>query len=122
MEDTTLIWRGSHNRLRPSIWKLGQWERDVLDCALTVIAKIGKVSAQHRGNPVKVARALSAAVNSVDDQGVLYGNWGNDFTNGVSPTKWAGSVEILQKFNKNLKPVKYGQCWVFAGVLSSSKF
>lgn len=122
MEDTTLVWRGSYNRLRPSVWKLGQWESDVLDCALTVIAKIGKVAAQYRGDPIKVCRALSAAVNSVDDEGILYGNWSNDFSNGTAPTKWAGSVEILQKYNKNLKPVKYGQCWVFAGVLSTSEY
>lgn len=43
MADTTLIWRGSYNRLRPSVWKLGQFDEDVLDCSLLLISKIGKV-------------------------------------------------------------------------------
>lgn len=43
LADTTLIWRGSYNRLRPSVWKLGQFDEDVLDCSLLLIAKIGKV-------------------------------------------------------------------------------
>lgn len=63
LADTTLIWKGTYNRLRPSPWKLGQYERDVLDCALYLMAFIGKVSPSTRGNAVKVSRALSAAVN-----------------------------------------------------------
>lgn len=43
LADTTLIWRGSYNRLRPSVWKLGQYEKDVLDCSLLLMSKIGKV-------------------------------------------------------------------------------
>lgn len=63
LADTTLIWKGTYNRLRPSPWKLGQFERDVLDCALHLVAFIGKVSPSSRGNAVKISRALSAAVN-----------------------------------------------------------
>lgn len=47
------------------------------------------------------------------------GNWGEDFDGGTAPTKWVGSMKILQKYYKDKKPVKYGQCWVFAGVLTS---
>lgn len=54
MSDTTLIWRGSYNRLRPTPWRLGQYERDVLDCALYVIAFVGKVGPLLRGDPVKI--------------------------------------------------------------------
>uniref|UniRef100_UPI00358E4699 protein-glutamine gamma-glutamyltransferase K-like n=1 Tax=Myxine glutinosa TaxID=7769 RepID=UPI00358E4699 len=32
---------------------------------------------------------------------------------------WNGSVEILRKFQKTGNSVKYGQCWVFAGVLTT---
>lgn len=122
LADTTLIWRGSYNRLRPSVWKVGQFDRHVLECALLVIAEIGKVTGAHRGNVIKVTRALSAAVNSPDDDGVVLGNWSEDFSGGTAPTKWVGSVEILQKFYQKRKPVKYGQCWIFAGVLTTSKF
>lgn len=39
---------------------------------------------------------------------------------GTAPTKWVGSVEILQQYYRKRKPVKYGQCWVFAGTLTTS--
>lgn len=58
------------------------------------------------------ARALSAMVNSNDDQGAVQGNWSDDFSGGTAPTKWVGSVEILQEYYKKRKPVKFGQCWV----------
>ncbi|GAB0089081.1 annulin [Sergentomyia squamirostris] len=119
MADTTLIWRGSYNRLRPSVWKLGQFDSQVLECALHVMAVVGKVSGVHRGNAIRVSRALAAAVNSPDDDGVVLGNWSEDFSGGTPPTKWVGSVEILQKFYQKKKPVKFGQCWIFAGVLTS---
>ncbi|XP_063239972.1 annulin [Bacillus rossius redtenbacheri] len=119
LADTGLIWRGSYNRLRPSVWKYAQFEKDVLDCSLHLVAKIGKVALKVRSDPVKVSRALSAAVNSPDDNGAVMGNWSEDFGGGTAPTKWIGSMKILQQFYKNKKPVKYGQCWVFAGVLTT---
>lgn len=59
--------------------------------------------------------------NSTDDNGLLVGNWTSDFTGGYSPTKWVGSSEILQKFWKKRKSVKFAQCWVFAGSLTAGK-
>ncbi|XP_005181682.2 annulin isoform X2 [Musca domestica] len=119
MHDTTLIWRGSYNRLRPSVWKLGQFERHILECSIKLLGTVGRVPAAFRGDPVRVARALSAAVNSVDDDGVILGNWTEDFSGGIAPTKWIGSTEIIQQFYKTQKPVKFGQCWNFAGVLTT---
>lgn len=57
-----LIWRGSYNRLRPTVWKYSQFERDILDCALHLMIKIGKVRVSGRGDPVVISRILSAAV------------------------------------------------------------
>lgn len=50
------------------------------------------------------------------------GNWSDDFGGGTPPTKWVGSMNILQQFYKKKKPVKYGQCWVFAGVLATGEY
>ncbi|XP_058452174.1 annulin isoform X3 [Malaya genurostris] len=119
LSDTTLIWRGCDRSFHPTIWKLGQYERDVLDCGLLLLASVGRVSATYRGNPVRVARALSAAVNSNDDNGALMGNWGKDFPDGTAPTAWVGSVNILQQYYRTRRPVEYGQCWVFSGVLTT---
>lgn len=122
LNDTTLIWRGSHNRLRPSVWKLGQFDEQVLDCALLLLADVGRVSAAFRGDPVAIARALSAAVNSPDDNGCVMGNWSEDFAGGTAPTRWLGSAAILQEYWRKRRPVRYGQCWVFAGVLTTSEW
>ena len=47
------------------------------------------------------------------------GNWTEDFSGGTPPAQWVGSQKILQQYYKTKKPVKYGQCWVFAGVLAT---
>ncbi|XP_024939545.1 annulin isoform X2 [Cephus cinctus] len=119
MAETGLIWRGSHNRLRPTVWKYSQFERDILDCALHLMIEVGKTRTNGRGDPVIISRILSAAVNSPDDNGAVMGNWSNDFGGGTPPTKWIGSQKILQQYYKNKKPVKYGQCWIFSGVLTT---
>ncbi|GJQ84640.1 Tg [Trypoxylus dichotomus] len=112
-----LVWRGSPNY--PTLWKYAQFERDVLDCALYLITNVGGLSGYLRSDLVAVTRALSAAVNVNDDYGVVVGNWSNDYTGGKAPSYWTGSKDILQEFYKTKKPVRYGQCWVFAGVLTS---
>ncbi|KAF4519866.1 hypothetical protein B566_EDAN005204 [Ephemera danica] len=119
LNDTGLIWRGSYNRLRPSVWHYAHFERDVLECSLYLTSVIGKLSPHARADPVRTSRAISAAVNSPDDNGAVMGNWSDDYSGGTAPIKWVGSLQILQQFWKTKKPVKYGQCWVFAGVVST---
>ncbi|XP_003395644.1 annulin isoform X1 [Bombus terrestris] len=119
MAEDGLIWRGSYNRLRPTVWKYSQFERDILDCALHLMIQVGKVRIHGRNDPVVISRILSAAVNSPDDNGAVMGNWSDDFGGGTPPTKWLGSQKILQQYYKTKKPVKYGQCWVFSGVLAT---
>ena len=66
------------------------------------------------GGPV----SSSAQVNSNNDRGVVQGQWQGQYGGGTSPLQWRGSVAILHKwFKGRFKPVKYGQCWVFAGVM-----
>ncbi|XP_054711859.1 annulin-like [Uloborus diversus] len=114
-----LIWRGTNNRLRPTVWNYGQFEKDVLECCCYLLGHISKLSIVSRADPVKVVRHISAVVNSPDDNGVLVGNWSGDYGGGQAPTFWGGSVAILQQYYKNKKPVKYGQCWVFSGVVTT---
>ncbi|XP_017060322.2 annulin-like [Drosophila ficusphila] len=117
--DTTLIYRGSYNSITAAGWKLGQFERDVLECSLKILGTVGELSPAFRGDPVLVARTLSAVVNSNDDRGTLAGKWDSNYTDGVSPLKWTGSAEIIQQFYKSKRPVRYGQCWVYGGVLAT---
>lgn len=49
---------------------------------------------------------------------MLQGRWQGDCSDGKSPNYWISSVSILQCwYQNNCQPVKYGQCWVFAGVM-----
>lgn len=122
MCDDGLIWRGTSNRLRPTIWKYSQFEQHILECSMYLVSQVGKVRGSARGSPVLTVRALAAAVNSTDDGGVIMGNWSDDFSGGTAPTKWIGSMEILQKYYKKKKTVKFAQCWVFAGILTTSEY
>ncbi len=57
-------------------------------------------------------------MNSNDDKGVLTGNWSGNYRDGVNPSKWSGSADILRMWaGTQFRPVKYGQCWVFAAVM-----
>ncbi len=78
-----------------------------------------KLSSQNRRSPVYVSRAMSALVNSSDDSGVLIGNWSGEYSGGVSPTEWTGSVPILERYHQTGRSVAYGQCWVFSGLTTS---
>lgn len=56
-------------------------------------------------------------VNSNDEKGVVEGKWSGKFRSGTNPLRWSGSVSILRKwYRARYRPVRYGQCWVFAGV------
>jgi hypothetical protein len=74
-----------------------------------------------RGDPIKVSRHISTIVNSVDDNGIVVGNWKDDFRGGTAPTDWHGSSAIMQQFYRTKKPVKFGQCWVFSGLTTTRK-
>lgn len=47
------------------------------------------------------------------------GNWSGDYSGGVEPTDWISSVDILNEYMETKKEVKYGQCWVFSGLLTT---
>lgn len=66
---------------------------------------------------------ISKMVNSNDeDGGILIGDWSGDYSDGTAPSAWTGSVAILQEYLDTQEPVPYGQCWVFAGVVTTGLF
>ncbi|CAI5686806.1 unnamed protein product [Oreochromis niloticus] len=122
--DSGLLFMGSGTNIVARPWSFDQYEPGVLEACLNLL----QVSPQHkknrkmdylnRNNPVYLSRVVSAMINSEDDRGVLKGNWTGDFKQGVSPSMWTGSGDILRKWNQSgNSPVKYGQCWVFAAVM-----
>lgn len=61
-------------------------------------------------------------VNANDDRGVVSGRWDGKYDDGVSPTRWTGSVAILRRWSEaGAQRVRYGQCWVFSGVACTGK-
>ncbi|XP_053385851.1 hemocyte protein-glutamine gamma-glutamyltransferase-like [Mercenaria mercenaria] len=94
------------------------FEDNVLDCVMLLLDK-SYLSDSSRGDPIAVVRMISKMVNAPDDGGVLAGNWSGDYKGGTSPLKWTGSKGILEQYYKTRRPVLYGQCWVFSGVLTT---
>ncbi|XP_034724648.1 protein-glutamine gamma-glutamyltransferase 5-like [Etheostoma cragini] len=126
MNEQGVIYRGSVSYIGSSNWDYAQFEDDMVDICLRILDLNPKhmkdpgddVSA--RCNPIYVSRVVSAMVNCNDDRGVVEGNWSGSYPNGFSPTHWTGSHAILKKWSDTgSQPVKYGQCWVYAGVMCS---
>nr|KAF6359190.1 transglutaminase 6 [Pipistrellus kuhlii] len=124
LNDSGIIFRGVEKRIRAQGWNFGQFEEDILNICLSILDRSPghqndpATDVSRRHDPVYVTRIISAMVNSNNDRGVVQGQWQGKYGGGTSPLHWRGSVAILHKwFKGRFKPVKYGQCWVFAGVM-----
>ncbi|XP_072259315.1 protein-glutamine gamma-glutamyltransferase E-like [Pyxicephalus adspersus] len=124
LNDHGVIFMGNEKHVTGMGWNLGQFENNILNICLDILdrslncQKDPALDCSQRFSPIYVGRVISAMINSNDDFGVLEGKWEKDFSDGVDPNSWNGSVEILWKWkNDNYQPVKYGQCWVFAAVM-----
>ncbi|XP_054988592.1 protein-glutamine gamma-glutamyltransferase E [Sorex araneus] len=125
-QDAGIIYVGSANRISMVGWNYGQFEENILNICLSVLdhslnfRRDPATDVARRNDPKYIGRVLSAMVNGNDDNGVLAGNWSGNYTGGVDPRIWNGSVEILKEWRSNgFKPVRFGQCWVFAGTLNT---
>ncbi|XP_059184843.1 transglutaminase 5, like [Centropristis striata] len=122
--DSGLLFIGTTMNVVSRPWSFDQFESGVLETCLNLL----QVSPQHqknrrrdylnRNNPVYIGRVVSAMINCEDDRGVLKGKWAGDFKEGVNPSLWTGSGDILTQWAESgYRPVKYGQCWVYAAVM-----
>jgi len=117
MNERGRIWTGKPTRSRP--WNFGQFEEECLDGALYLL-EMSELADTARGNAVLVARCLTAMANSSDDDGVLTGRWTKEWPEKcVKPWEWVGSVKIMEEYMRTKRPVRYGQCWVFSGLLTT---
>ncbi|XP_025075960.1 protein-glutamine gamma-glutamyltransferase K-like [Pomacea canaliculata] len=113
------IWVGTINNNTGRPWNFAQFDDPCLEAAFFLLDKAELADAARR-SPVSVVRAVSALVNSNDDDGVLEGRWTQDYPkNTTPPWAWTGSKAILEEFMRNNKPVQYGQCWVFSAIVTS---
>ena len=121
LNDIGRVYVGSITNVIGRPWIFGQFDDTMLLAALYLLESGDWLSDQRKGDVVEVARAFTALVNSCDDDnGILCGNWSGDYSGGAPPTSWTGSVDVVETFWKNRpQQVKFGQCWVFSGVLTS---
>ncbi|XP_060030481.1 protein-glutamine gamma-glutamyltransferase Z [Erinaceus europaeus] len=124
MMDYGFIYKGHEKFITSWPWNYGQFEEDIIDICFEILNKslyfLENPSKDYsqRNDVVYICRVVSAMINSNDDNGVLQGNWGENYSLGVSPLEWNGSVAILRQWSaRGRQPVKYGQCWVFAAVM-----
>ncbi|KAJ8288266.1 hypothetical protein COCON_G00009250 [Conger conger] len=118
LNDAGYIYVGQNNAITARPWNFGQFEEGVLELCMDLLDK-RRLGQTARRDPVKLSRAMSALVNCNDDSGIVVGNWSGKYSQGTSPMTWTGSLSILLQFGQSHHPVKYGQCWVFSGVLTT---
>ncbi|XP_071761907.1 protein-glutamine gamma-glutamyltransferase 2 [Centroberyx gerrardi] len=123
MNEDGIIYTGTWDSIYGLPWNFGQFEDRVVDICFEILdnsnaaLRNSEMDTKQRSDPVYVSRTLTAMVNSNGDRGVLTGRWNEPYSDGVVPSRWTGSVPILQRWSEaGAKSVKYGQCWVFAGV------
>lgn len=120
LNETGYQFYGNSRYVKKRPWNFGQFEDSVFDAAIYLLQDCKEpVTDFERNNPIIISRKMSAAINVQDDGGVLVGNWSGNYSDGIRPTAWNGSVAILEQYMKNKEPVCYGQCWVFSGVLTT---
>ncbi|KAM7390022.1 hypothetical protein PAMA_008271 [Pampus argenteus] len=118
LNDYGVIFQGSVGSMTSRGWMFGHFEQGVLDACIYILDS-SQMPIYNRGNIIKVVRKGSSMINSQDDNGVLVGNWSDDYSMGVSPTMWTGSVKILLQYANTGVPICFAQCWVFAGVFNT---
>ena len=111
------IWMGTRNKKYGKSWQYDQFAEV---STAVVLQKLKPFHKTARADPSQVGRLFSRSVNSAKNPtGIVRGKWGVDYSDGTNPLTWSGSLPILSKHLQSGTPVKYGQCFVFAGVLTT---
>lgn len=69
---------------------------------------------EEKRTKIEVIRHLMTYMSSI-----MIGKWDDDFEDGYSPVYWNGTEQIFTVKNATEEPVKYGQCWCFAEIMTS---
>lgn len=78
--------------------------------------KFVQLRGKFRGDPIHTVRAISSVINNK----VMLEKRDGIYTGGTPPYQWMSSMDILQAFYKTKKPIKFGQCYVFAAIQTTS--
>ncbi|KAM9481228.1 protein-glutamine gamma-glutamyltransferase 2-like [Clarias gariepinus] len=123
LNENGILHQGTWDQMTILPWNFGQFEKGVMDICFEILdnspaaLKNSEMDITRRADPVYVSRTITAMVNANDDRGVISGRWDGDYSDGVTPTRWTGSVPILRRWSEGgAQQVRYGQCWVFSAV------
>ncbi|XP_056211098.1 protein 4.2 isoform X2 [Falco biarmicus] len=117
-----LIYGGTENAVLAQPWDFSQ--EDIVDICFTLL-DVGERHQQdkdrtQRKNPIYICRIVAAMMNCDEFRGILAECGTRQYYDGTPPSKWLGSSPILRQWAASqCKPVRYGQCWVFAAVMCS---
>ncbi|GAB1597650.1 protein-glutamine gamma-glutamyltransferase K-like [Argonauta hians] len=119
LNETGRIWIGSSNGYRGRPWNFGQFQEPCLSVALLLLRKAG-LPVNAKRDPVEVIRCLTAMTNGMDEGGLLEGRWAKTFPKPCTlPFEWSGSTAIISEYAETSQSVRYGQCWVFSGLMTT---
>ncbi|XP_014245996.1 annulin-like [Cimex lectularius] len=110
MKDIGCIFRGTAKTINYSHWKFSQFEEPVLEAALVLASVVGKV--KNWTNIVEIVRSIAFSIEA--PPGIMESN----LRGGSPPLLWTGTRQILDLWYKTRTTVKYGQCFVFGGLLT----
>ncbi|NXK51713.1 EPB42 protein, partial [Chauna torquata] len=119
-----VIYWGTENAVLAQPWDFSQFEEDIVDICFTLL-DVGERHQREkdhtqRKNPIYICRTVAAMLNCEEARGILTECGTREYYDGTSPSKWLGSSPILRQWVAlQCKPVRYGQCWVFAAVMCS---
>nr|XP_045010734.1 protein-glutamine gamma-glutamyltransferase K isoform X2 [Jaculus jaculus] len=115
LNESGRIYYGTEAQIGERTWNYGQFDHGVLDACLYILDRRG-MPYGGRGDPVSVSRVISAMVNSLDDNGVLIGNWSvlrclglatRTVTNFNSAHDTDTSLTMDIYFDENMKPLEH---------------
>jgi len=130
INDAGKIYTGSYRNVKGRPWIYGQFDDCVLPAACVLLEMSGLAHAE-RSNPLKVVKALASMIKSSrfshhqvssdnEEIGLVEAKYDDTSLEGKSPHLWSGSVQIIEEFLRTgASPVKYGQCWVMAGLMTT---
>ncbi|KAL1426257.1 hypothetical protein MTO96_018314 [Rhipicephalus appendiculatus] len=97
MKETGAYYYGSEKNFGQREWNYGQFEKVTL-ATIEFLLKAVVADGAQRSDCVSLVRALCAAINVQDDQGLLIGRWSDDYSAGTSPSVWSSTMPILNKY------------------------
>lgn len=115
LETSGKIWRGNETNKTIKSWSYDQFSKNT---SIVLLKFFNCLSRDERSSPIKVSRNMSWFCNANSGE-IISGKWSAPYTGGNHPSSWTGSGEIFDCYLSTGTSAKFGQCWVFAGVLAS---